>query len=391
MCCRLRLQPAVPSLQRALPSLHTPAAVIELSPAQSGNIGTTAKQPQIQQASAHVAIPPAAANHVAGNDDLQQSVNPHASQHTRKRQRQLIDSSSEDEPEATPNKHAAPSAMHAQSAAENRPYQQQAADADFEDYGNEPHMDEDLEGPMDLCEDADAGNAEQNQPGFEPRQPAAGQHQQHRAFHHAASAATPHRTPAGSSGLAAQQEAGTTPAADAPVDLTEQTPEQTHPAATVANAILEEKQLQAIDALHRLPFTTLQDIAEHAANLPASDFPKTLRLNAKLARVLSKLQYKDEHNRPLDQYSIDVELQDETDKCQAAIGHQVLLPIIGELSSIDACLPVGHCVKRRQVLHERYCCKAGWHLYLQIRCCFAKRYTNSTLWGRYVLLWLASS
>lgn len=311
ICCRLQLRPAIPVLQRPQPGLQPSPGVIELSPAQSGTIAHVPNHQHIAEIPDSPGLPQAAAlpaSHAA--DGAQQCVAPSASQPSRLR-RQVVDSNSEDEAEARPAKRSAVSPLHAQPAAEHRPVLQQA-DADFEDYGNEPQMDEDMEDADNLDEDiADVSDAEQ-------------EYQQQAEEYRAAQSSSPH-------GANAQP---TPNAHEATVDLTgDHTPQAQgmHPAVAACRAVMEEKQLQAIDALHELPFTTLQAITEHAANLPASHFPKTLRLNARLVRTLSKLQFKDEQFRPLDQYTIDVEIQDATDKCQAAIGHQILLPSIGKL------------------------------------------------------------
>lgn len=283
------------------------SGVAQLSPAQSGNI-----VPVLHSATSTSAASPASDG--ANVDNSWQRAAAAARQQGGARHQQVIDSSSEaeDEEELQLAKHSAAAVLHVQTAAEHKPVPQHT-DAEFEDYGNEPQINEDMDDAAEMEQDfastSDAG------------------HQEQQAVEDQGTATSP--APDHVNGRS------TPMAKPATVDLTnEQTPQPVHPAAAACRAILEEKQLQAIEALHSLPFTTLQAITEHAAHLPPSSFPKTLRLNAKLIRTLSKLQFKDEQNRPLNEYAIDVEIQDATDKCAAAIGHQILLPSIGELLAV---------------------------------------------------------
>lgn len=318
VCCRLRLQPALAAVPGSHPTVRT--ASIEISPAQSEKTGEMPSHQQPLVVLTAPALPQAraaSASHMAGTDDLQQHINTHASQPNRKRHRQLIDSSSEDEDEAETSaakRHAA-AALHAQPAVQDETHE-----ADHEDFGNEPQMDEEMDGAPDMYNEAEASDPEPQQ-------------QQRRAMHQTADATSPDGALSSPSGLVARQTNIDRPVMESPVDLTndQQSCEQTQPAA----AACTEKQLQAIDALHRLPYTTLRAITEHATHLLPSDFPKTLRLHAKLVRTLSRLQFRDPHSGyALDQYAIDVEIQDESDKCRAALGHHVLLSAIGKLPNL---------------------------------------------------------
>ena len=89
--------------------------------------------------------------------------------------------------------------------------------------------------------------------------------------------------------------------------------------------------IRATEALFNPPFTTLSNIAEYVPQMPASEFPMTLRINGTLGNPLCTLQFKDSQGHPLKQYSIDMELRDATSKCTAAVGHDILLQAVGEL------------------------------------------------------------
>ena len=317
MCCRLRLQPALPAVPDSHPTVHT--AATEVSPLQSASTGEMLCEQQGTVTLIAAGLPQAAApsaSHITGTNDMQQSGGTHVSQPNRKRHRQLLDSSSDDEADTSTAKRQAAAPLHAQPAV-----QDDAHGADFEDYGNEPQMNDEMDCAPEVYDEFNASFPEPQQ-------------QQDGAAHQTAGAASLDGALSSPFGLVARQMSSDRPAAQSPLDLTgdQQPCEQTHPAAAACTAPLQEKQLQAIDALHRLPYTTLQAITEHAVHLPPSSFPKTLRLNARLVRTLSKLQFRDPQSGcALDQYGIDVEIQDESDTCQAALGHHVLLSALGEL------------------------------------------------------------
>ena len=92
---------------------------------------------------------------------------------------------------------------------------------------------------------------------------------------------------------------------------------------------------QAIEALFSPPHTSLDAMTKHLPYMLSSDFPMTLRINGKITQVLSKLAYCDAENQPLPEYAIDVELADATAKCVAIMGHTVLLAAIGK--SLTCC------------------------------------------------------
>ena len=89
--------------------------------------------------------------------------------------------------------------------------------------------------------------------------------------------------------------------------------------------------VKATEALFNPPFTSLSNIAEYVPQMPASEFPMTLRINGTLGSPLGTLQFKDSQGRALERYSIDMELRDATSKCTAAVGHDILLQAVGEL------------------------------------------------------------
>ena len=89
--------------------------------------------------------------------------------------------------------------------------------------------------------------------------------------------------------------------------------------------------IKATEALFNPPFTTLSNIAEYLPQMPASEFPMTLRINGTLGSPLCTLRFKDSHGHALEQYSIDMELHDATSKCTAAVAHDILLQAVGEL------------------------------------------------------------
>ena len=88
--------------------------------------------------------------------------------------------------------------------------------------------------------------------------------------------------------------------------------------------------LQAVQALFTPPHTTLSLMTQHLPHFPACDFPMSLRINGKLAKVLSKLLFKDAQHRPLPEYAISAELEDATKSCVAVVGHDILLEATGK-------------------------------------------------------------
>lgn len=108
--------------------------------------------------------------------------------------------------------------------------------------------------------------------------------------------------------------------------------------------------IKATEALFNPPFTTLSSIAEYVPHMPPSEFPMTLRINGKLGSPLCTLQFKDSQGHALEQYSIDMELQDATSKSTATVGHDILLQAVGELylcklvrQQISDCFQIGCC------------------------------------------------
>lgn len=242
------------------------------------------------------------------------------SQHARKRNRQLLDSSSDSETESSPAKRLAPFKavqVHQTHATSGHDAYEQT-EAGFENHGNEPQLEEeDFQDPVDLCGDAEDSPGQGQHTG---RQPTAGQQ------------LTDVDVRLDCPGLTA---GASTAEQDRPatVDLTDDPPSQDQAGSAAAgySATQQERQLQAVSTLHRLPYTTFALIAAHAQHLPASDFPKTLRINAKMVRTISKLVYKDSQGNALPEYAIDVELQDETQLCPVGIGHELLCSMLGKL------------------------------------------------------------
>ena len=182
----------------------------------------------------------------------------------------------------------------------------------YEDYGNEAVFEEDYE--ASLQDPAEGGDHDTDWAGQEPLH----------ASRHLASHATG-RTAADSS---MESLNGKQPMeiADSPDDKS-----KSGEAAGSNAADRASNAIKATEALFNPPFTTLSNVAEYLPQMPASEFPMTLRINGTLGSPLCTLQFKDSQGHALEQYSIDMELHDATSKCTAAVGHDILLQAVGEL------------------------------------------------------------
>ncbi len=189
----------------------------------------------------------------------------------------------------------------------------------YEDYGNEPTYDNEGDEPVDFYEDgqdacaygvgasASVDDADQDEPMQDPpadaHTAAEGHHSDEQYSHDG------HGHPDAMS----DGSAGSADEAD-----------------TVAN----KQHMQAMEALFSPPHTSLSLMTKHAPHMLASEYPITLRINGRIMRTVSKLAFKNlVTNEPLPEYAIDVELQDATAACLAVLGHEVLSNAIGDLIS----------------------------------------------------------
>lgn len=99
-----------------------------------------------------------------------------------------------------------------------------------------------------------------------------------------------------------------------------------------ADTVANKQNMQAMEVLFSPPHTSLSLMTKHAPHMLASEYPITLRINGRIMRTVSKLAFKNlVTNEPLPEYAIDVELQDATAACLAVLSHEVLSNAIGDL------------------------------------------------------------
>lgn len=179
----------------------------------------------------------------------------------------------------------------------------------YEDYGNEPVFDEDCEelheaSPPDAAASLDA-NAD-----------------------HAGEHASTHMESAARAGPAFHSQIGSLNC-NQPMEIAD-SPGLAF-AGEAAGNNRSGNAIRATEALFNPPFTSLSNVAQYAPQMPASEFPMTLRINGRLGNPLCNLLFKDGQGRPLDEYAIDMELCDATLECTATVGHDILLQAVGEL------------------------------------------------------------
>ena len=182
----------------------------------------------------------------------------------------------------------------------------------YEDYGNEAIFEEDYE--ASLQDPAEGENDDTDWAGQEPLCAS-----RHLASH--ATGRTAADSPNGSSN------------GSQPMEIAD-SPNEGHKPGGAAGSNASDRASDAIKATEALfspPFTTLSNVAEYLPQMPASEFPMTLRINGRLGSPLCTLQFKDSQGHALEQYSIDMELHDATSKCTAAVGRDILLQAVGEL------------------------------------------------------------
>lgn len=268
-----------------------------------------------------------------------------ATQPGKRQRRQLLDSSSDSDGEAAPTKAARTASdsgtrqvsdqSHAGQAVEGansadhhqtigRLHDALAADiipdssADvggvpeqYEDYGCEPAFEEDYE--ASLSDPAEYDNNDTDWAGQEPL---------HESRHMASQA-----------GRTAVDTSMGSPSGSEPMEIVD-SPDAKSRSDEAAGSSMPDRSSNAIEATEALfnpPFTTLSNISEYVPQMPACEFPMTLRINGKLGSPLCTLQFKDSQGHALEQYSIDMEVQDATSKGTATVGHDILLQAVGEL------------------------------------------------------------
>ena len=198
----------------------------------------------------------------------------------------------------------------------------------YEDYGNEPMFEDDIDEPVDFYQDAEAY-----------------------ADDPSAAMDDTDQAEVMTEGLAAP--ASSSHCVDDYSDSGQQVP--VSPDVLSDADVCTAKHRQAIEALFSPPHTSLDVMTKHLPYMLSSDFPMTLRINGKITQVLSKLAYCDADNQPLPEYAIDVELADATAKCVAIMGHTVLLAAIGKSLACCATGPTFVCLYSWQ--HASVACR----------------------------------
>lgn len=266
-----------------------------------------------------------------------------ATQPGKRQRRQLLESSSDSDSEAAPAKAARTASGSGK--ASGQPQQEQAADGgnsidahpamgrldggvatdiipdssadvggmpqQYEDYGNEPVYDEDFEEPDEVSPPGAnvSGDADPDRSGDEPL---------HALSH-------------------LEDNAAARPAIDSPIRSLDgnqpmaiaDSPGCALGSGEAAGDNRAGDAIRATEALFNPPFTTLSSIAQYVPQMPASEFPMTLRINGRLGNPLCNLLFKDSQGHPLDEYSINMELSDSTLEGTATVGHDILLQAVG--------------------------------------------------------------
>ena len=365
LCCRLALARPAPPPQEPQQALGHPEVAPRPSqtpPSAAARITTNQPQQDLividdspQLPNAHPQpqhLPDALWDEGADADDVAAATQP-----GKRQRRQLLDSSSDSDGEAAPFKAARTASGTGARQANDQPDQGQA-DEDSnrigghhpigrmdsepahdiipdssidgagmpepcEDYGNEPVFEEDYEEDCKHC--SDEASPHDAAVGVEDDTDWAGEEPLHASRHLASPAAA----------RAAVDSPTKRQHCNQPMEIVDN-PDPRLASDEAAGDNMPDRSsdvITATEALFNPPFTTLSNIAEYAPQMPACDFPMTLRIDGTLGNPLCMLLFKDNQGRALEEYSIDMELCDTTSKCTATVGHDILLQAVGELST----------------------------------------------------------
>lgn len=203
----------------------------------------------------------------------------------------------------------------------------------YEDYGCEPAFEEDYEASLpDPAEFDDNGTDWAGQESLNEDMPS---------------------QPSSQAGRTARDTSMGSPSGSQPMEIVDSPDAKSRSDEAASSSSMPDRSSNAIratEALFNPPFTTLSNIAEYVPHMPASKFPMTLRINGKLGSPLCTLQFKDSQGHALQQYSIDMELQDATSKRTATVGHDILLQAVGELF-VQACMSTNLRLLSDSMLH----------------------------------------